>query len=418
MRSSPRWVQGILVGLDPKLAGLVVVVGLVSGSIGALFLLVLHLVQHALWPTHWHGVVGFAILGGVGIVAGLVTRFVGSPGDVELMVDNIHVSGTATGVRTLRSLLPISWLCIGSGGAMGPEAPLVQTTGSLASWAARRSGLVVSDARVLTIAGMAAGFTVLFGAPLGAAVFALEILHRRGLQYYEALLPAVIGSLSGYGLFVVVTSAGLTPVFDLAAPAQLRAVDLLWALLAGIIGAGVAVSFTYLSALLRHGARRVPPVLRPAIGGLVLGGLGLWSAFSLTFGEDQINEILHHHGGTVAFFALAALAKLLGTSVTLSSEWRGGFIIPLFFIGACLARAFHVLVPGADEAVMVAALMAASNAGVTKTALGSPLVVSEMAGMRLLPTTLVASIVSLMLTSEIGVIHTQRERDVVGGDAG
>ena len=56
---------------------------------------------------------------------------------------------------------------------------------------------------------------------------------------------------------------------------------------------------------------------------LVLAALGLASAYALTFGEVQINQIVAHHGGTVAFFALAALAKLLGTSVTLSSEWRG-----------------------------------------------------------------------------------------------
>jgi len=85
-------------------------------------------------------------------------------------------------------------------------------------------------------------------------------------------------------------------------------------------------------------------------------------------------------------------------------------------MGACLARALHVLAPGTNEAVLVAALMAAANTGVTKTPLGSTLVVSEMAGFRLLPTTLIASVVALALTSEVGLIHTQRERDVVGGD--
>ena len=150
----------------------------------------------------------------------------------------------------------------------------------------------------------------------------------------------------------------------------------------------IAVAFTYLSTLLRAGARRLQPGLRPVVGGLVLAALGLASSYSLTFGEAQIGEILSHHGGTVAFFALAALAKLAGTSVTLSAEWRGGFIIPLFFIGACLGRAFHVIAPGTNEAVMIAAFMAAANTGVTKTPLGSTLVVSEMAGFRLLPTTL------------------------------
>ncbi len=407
--------DGVFLDVEPRVLGLVVLVGLGAGLVGAGYLLVLHLLQHMLWPTEWSGPIGFAILGAVGLFAGLVTRFVGSPGDVELMVDNIHVSGTAPGLRRLWSLIPISWLCIAAGGAMGPEAPLVQTTGSLASWVARRTGLVVRDSRVLTIAGMAAGFTVLFGAPLGAAIFALELLHRRGLQYYEALLPAVVASLAGYGVFVVATDAGLRPVFRLTAPVAFRPVDLLWALAAGFGGALVAIVFTYTSTALRAGARRLRPELRPVLGGLVLAALGLASAYALTFGEGQINTVLHHHGGTAAFFALAAFAKLLGTSVTLSAEWRGGFIIPLFFMGACLGRAFHVLVPGTDEAVMVAALMAASCTGVTKTPLGSPLVVSGMAGLRLLPTTLLASLVAFVLTSEVGLIHTQRERDAVGG---
>ena len=58
---------------------------------------------------------------------------------------------------------------------------------------------------------MAAAFTVLFGAPLGSAIFALEILHRRGLEYYEALLPALIGALAGFVVFVVLGGVGYRP---------------------------------------------------------------------------------------------------------------------------------------------------------------------------------------------------------------
>jgi H+/Cl- antiporter ClcA len=405
-----------LLGVEPRVVGLVLVVGVICGLVGALYLLALHLLQHVLWPTEWEGAIGFAVLGGVGLIVALIVRFVGTSGDVELMVDNIHVSGTATGVRMLRSLIPTSLLCIASGGGMGPEAPLVQTTGTLASWTAKRANVQMRDSRVLTIAGMAAGFTVLFGAPLGSAIFALELLHRRGLQYYEALLPSVLGSLAGYGVYAATTGAGLEPIWHLPSPAGLHVGDLGWAAVAGVGGALVAIAFTYATAALRWGARRLPPMARPVCGGLLLAALGMMSAYSLTFGEAQINEIVDKRGGTVAFFALAALAKFAGTSVTLSSEWRGGFIIPLFFMGACLARAFHGLVPGAEEAVMIAALMAAANTGVTKTPLGSTLVVTEMGGIQLLPTTLIAVIVSFALTSSVGLIHSQRERDVVGQD--
>jgi H+/Cl- antiporter ClcA len=407
-----------LLGIEPRVVGLVLLVGVGCGIVGALYLLALHLLQHVLWPTEWEGAIGFAILGGVGIVVALMVKFLGSPGDVELMVDNIHVSGTSTAVRMLRSLVPTSLLCIASGGGMGPEAPLVQTTGTLASWTAKRANLLVRESRVLTIAGMAAGFTVLFGAPLGAAIFALELLHRRGLQYYEALLPAVLGSLAGYAVYVAATGAGLEPIWHLPSPGGLHVGDLGWAVVAGVGGALIAIAFTYSTALLRWISRRLPAISRPVCGGLLLAALGLLSAYSLTFGEAQINEIIHKQGGTVAFFALAALAKFAGTSVTLSFEWRGGFIIQLFFMGACLARALHGLVPSTEEAVLIAAFMAAANTGVTKTPLGSTLVVTEMAGFQLLPTTLLAVIVAFFLTSEVGLIHTQRERDLVGEDDG
>ena len=96
--------------------------------------------------------------------------------------------------------------------AIAPEAPLVQTTGTLGSWLGRQARLGRDDWRTVTITGMAAGFTVLFGAPLGGAVFALEILHRRGLEYYEALMPAVIGALCGYGTYVGLTNTLLSPL--------------------------------------------------------------------------------------------------------------------------------------------------------------------------------------------------------------
>jgi H+/Cl- antiporter ClcA len=60
---------------------------------------------------------------------------------VELLVDNIHVMGGTDDMRSLRSLVPVSLLCVGAGGALGPEAPLVQTTGSLGSWFGRRARL-------------------------------------------------------------------------------------------------------------------------------------------------------------------------------------------------------------------------------------------------------------------------------------
>jgi chloride channel protein, CIC family len=393
----------------------ILLIGAGGAIMGLAYLTALRVLQRVLGPEYSGPWAHLAIMAAVGLTIGLIKRFLDNPGEMELLVDNIHVLGGHDDLRgSLRSLVPVSLLCIAAGGAAGPEAPLVQTTGSMGTWLAKRRGSSIEDTRVLTITGMAAGFTVLFGAPLGAAIFALEILHRRGLEYYEALLPAVLGSLCGYAVYVLATGWGLAPVWTFPTANALRGIDIAWSFAAGVAGAGVAVAFTYLTIGCRRVFERMPMIARSTVGGIVLGLLAMLSPFALKFGEIQLGALLTAPA-VAMFFIIAILAKLIGTSVTVSSGWRGGFIIPLFFIGAALGRLWHMAVPSTNEVMLMAGLMVAINTGVTKTPLGSTLVVTEMAGLPLLPTTIVAAIVSLLLTSEVGLIHTQRRRSVPAG---
>ncbi len=396
-------------GMSPALLLATIAVGIASGAAGALYLLGIHLLQHGLWPDRWGDAEVFVVLAATGVAVVVIARVLGTPGDVELLVDNIHVSGGPSSIRSLRSLVPMSLLTISAGGAAGPEAPLVTTCGSLASFIGRKRRLTVVETRCVTIAGMAAAFTVLFGAPLGSALFALEILHRRGMEYHEALLPSVIGALTGYACYVVLTDNGLAPVWHIPGIDSLRATDLLWAVGAGVVGAVIAVVFTFTTTGLRRLFGMIPTIVRPVIGGLALATLALWSRYALTFGEAQTGHVLAVKLG-VGVLAAAIVAKLIGTSLTVASGWPGGFIIPMFFIGATLGQLTTHAFPDARAAVVCAGLMAAANVGVTKTLLGSTLVVTEMGGIQLLPTTLLAALVAFMLTSEVGLIHTQRER--------
>jgi len=406
--SRPR-TDGATLGLSPGLLAATLLVGIGSGAVGAVYLLAIHLLQHALAPQHFRAAAEFGVLGAVGVGVVVLARTLGNPGDVELLVDNIHVSGGAPSVRSLQSLVPMSAMTIAAGAAAGPEAPLVTTCGTLASWLAGLRHSSATETRCLTIAGMAAAFAVLFGAPIGSAFFALEILHRRGMQYHEALLPAIIGALSGYACSVVVTGAGIKPVWTIPSVEAVHAVDFLWAIGAGIGGALVAVLFTYLVVSLRRGFGLMPRVTRPVVGGLTLALLALWSPYALTFGEQQTGHVLQTHLA-VGVLVVAVVAKLVGTSTTVASGWPGGFIIPLFFMGATLGQLTHHAFGNVPTGIVVAALMAAANVGVTKTLLGSTLVVTEMGGLRLLPTTLLAALVAQMLTSSVGLIESQRER--------
>jgi H+/Cl- antiporter ClcA len=193
--------------------GVVLGAGVLGGGVGALYLGLLHLLQRVLWPTHSGLLAHGAILVAVGAAVAVLTRLLGNPGDVELLVDNIHVAGGVDDLPQLPSLLPISLLCIPAGGALGPEAPLVQTTGTLGSWLASRFGLDAIDRRVITITGMAAGFTVLFGTPLGA-VMELFVGARTSLTL-AAEVRAAIDQAIEYATNEMQRVLGTSPVTQL-----------------------------------------------------------------------------------------------------------------------------------------------------------------------------------------------------------
>src|SRR5690606_37165712 len=104
-----------------------------------------------------------------------------------------------------------------SGGSLGPEAPLVQVTGSTGSWLGKICRLKGEEHRSLSIAGMASGFTALFGAPPGGSLFALEILHHKhAVEYYKAIIPALVASSFSYVVFALIIHLGLGPIWNLS----------------------------------------------------------------------------------------------------------------------------------------------------------------------------------------------------------
>ena len=389
------------------LAPAILATGVLGGGVGAAFVLAMRLGMRLVGPTHLAWPAEAAILVGTGLLVAGGTRLLGPPGSVELLVDNIHVQGGPEGLARLRSLIPLSLLCIMAGSPIGPEAPLVQTCGTLGAWVGRRRRLGARELRVLTLTGMAAAFSVLFGSPAGAAVFALELPDQGGLGYGEALLPAMVGALCGEGVYVALTGLGLAPVWRLPAAGPRSAMELLLALGCGIVAAGGALAFVSLHRLLDAGLGRLPSAARPALAGMAVAALALLSPAALTFGEGQVDGVTV---GKVVLsaLALAALAKLLAAVVAVAGRWPGGFIIPLFFIGFALGRLAHQVAPGADAAMLMAALAAALCAAVTKTPLGSTLVVTGMTGLALLPTTLLAAVVAVLLSARTVMIPSQR----------
>lgn len=390
-----------------------VLAGIVGGLTSTLYLGVLMLAERVLWPGHGSALVHGAVFVATGLLISVLLKVLGDPGETGAMVDDVHARGGPLRLRMLVPLVPISLLTIAVGAGIGPEPPLMQTTGTLASWLGRRLGAGRAQSRVLTVTGMAAGLTVLFAAPLGAAVFALELLHHKGLEYYEALVPACAGSLASYGVYTLITGRDLAPVWRFpAAPSQLRPIDLLLGAAAGLGGAAVVHVFGTMIRVLTGLGRVVPGWLLPPAAGAALALLGLLFPDALTFGEAQLATLTTTAAVTAPLLVLIGAGHLLSAAVPLAARWRGGIIIPMFLVGYCLGRAATVASGhGAGPLTFAVCMMVACNVGMTKTPLGSTLVVAQSTGVIQLPAMLLAALVCLSLTTRVRFIGGQRHRD-------
>lgn len=392
--------------------------GAVGGLTSAAYLGALAFAERWMWPGSYQGYRGALVHAAVFLVTGCVISMLlgvlGDPGETGVLIDSVHGEGGPATLRELSSLVPVSLLSIAAGGGIGPEPPLMQTTATLGAWLGRRLRVDRAELRILSVTGMAAGLTVLFAAPLGAAIFALEILHRRGLEYYEALLPACVGSLSSYGVYTLLTGHDLGPLWPIAhGPPSVRPADLAVGLAAGVAGAAVGHVFGFLLKVCRWLAATMPGWSRPLAAGAVLAVLGFAIPTGLTYGDAQIADLVQDSTVTAALLATTAVGHLLSATVTLAGRWRGGIIIPMFLVGYCLGRATEAAAGhNALAPTLGLTMMVACNVALTKTPLGSALVIAQAAGTAELPAMVVAGLTSLALSARVVFIGGQAPRDL------
>ncbi|NOZ49734.1 MAG: CBS domain-containing protein [Chloroflexi bacterium] len=282
-------------------------------------------------------------------------------------------------VAVIKSLA--SSICIGSGGSVGREGPIVQIGSAIGSTVGQ--WLKLSDARVsnLVACGAAGGIAATFNAPIAGVMFGMEIIlgGRFGVPYFSSVvISAVAASAVGRAAF------GDAPAF--AIPFQ-YGIKSLWEFsfypILGILSALVAVAFVrglYGFEDWFDQWQKVPEWFKPAVGGAILGLVALlyplvthvtWSQTPQIYnvGYTVIEDVLTH-GVTLQFALALLLLKLLATSLTLGSGGSGGIFAPALFMGAMLGAAFALLLnhlplgfsvlPGAYALVGMAAVFAAS----------------------------------------------------------
>lgn len=303
---------------------------------------------------------------------------------------------------------------LGFGGASGREGPIAQIGGGLGSWIARKFGMSTAERRVLLLAGAAGGFGAIFRAPLGGAITAVEVLYREDLET-DALVPCVISSVTAYAIFAGIF--GFQPIFAL--PHDLtftRPHELLFYLVLGLLcaplGALTVKTFWGIHGLFAR-LRRVPAWALPALGGLLVGLMGLVAPGVYGSGWGIVQDAIHGEV-LIGTMAILLVAKIVAMGLTLGSGGSGGVFGPTLFVGAMLGGVFGMTAahffPGLapDPAAAVIVGMCAFFAGVANAPLGALLMTLEISrSYGLVAPLMLVSVIAVLFTSRWSIFRNQ-----------
>jgi H+/Cl- antiporter ClcA len=302
----------------------------------------------------WVGVTAAA-----GVVVGLLRRWTHLPARIPSLIEDLehgHVDR-----RSVPGIVAVSAVSLIGGASLGPEQALGAMGGGAGEWVSRRRRLNDEDGQVTTLAGFAGAYGGLFSSTVIVVMLILEVARPGGQRMAKTLAATIVACSVSFAIYFVVAGSFFLDAYPVP---SYKFED--WQLLAGIgLGLFAAVVVTLLATVIKlaaamFGRLKVPAIVRPLIGGLVFGVVGVILPLTMFTGSDQLKTVTET-GGTLGAGILAALvvAKILTFAVSEASGFVGGPIFPTLFIGGTAGVLAHQVFPGIPLGLAFTCMLAA-----------------------------------------------------------
>lgn len=339
-----------------------------------------------------------------GLIVGLLVYFFAREAKghgVPEVMSSVLISGGKIRPRVAAVKALASSVCIGSGGSVGREGPIIQIGSAIGSTIGQLFKLTEEKTKTLVACGAAAGIAATFNSPLGGIFFALEVILRQyGLRNFSSVVLSSVTATVISRHFL-----GNQPAFHLPPFELYNVTDFVYYL----VFAFIATFFAWLFIKVLYKSEdlfnkiRMPEYLKPVIGGLCIGIIGVKFPQIFGVGYEVIEASIN---GEMILWIIIALVflKILATSLTLGSGGSGGVFAPSLYIGALLGEAFgiivHKIIPGTIIPPGAFALvgMASVFAGTSQAPMSAILLLFEMTGnYKILPPLMITCVLSAML---------------------
>lgn len=372
------------------------------------------------------------IMGGL-LTGWIVNRFSPESGGTgsDAMIDAFHnQEGKMNPVVSLiKSIATIFTLA--SGGSGGKEGPISQIGAGFGSLLATILKAGARARRTLLLAGTAGGLGAIFHAPLGGALTSVEMIYREDIES-DSLIPCIISSVSAY--LVYCSLNGFNTVYRVADTEFSRYTDLIFYLGLGVLCFVCGDVFIRIFRKVQNFSfrLRISPIVKPALGGVLIGTVGLFLPETIGTGAGVLQVALDGKDpvGTqgllsasfqtkglwlVAVFFILAGIKILTTSFTIGTGGSAGMFGPSLFIGGMLGGGVGTLAkvlvyPELSVASFILVGMGAFYAGVASAPIAGMIMICEMIGSyTLLPPLMVVSILTFVLSHKLSLYKAQKE---------
>ncbi len=339
----------------------------------------------------------------------------------NLILDEIHEPGAGIPLRMVPLVLVGTVVTHLFGGSAGREGTAVQMGGSLASSLARLvPRLTRNDVRTLLMAGISAGFSGVFGTPVAGTIFALEVLAIGRMQHsaiFACLAAGIVSDQVCMAWGIGHTHYHVSSLLPAGSPLHLAPVDV--RLMACVVLGGMLFGLaSLLFAEMMHGLHWVFkrtirwPIWRPVVGGcLVIAlvqilGTRDYLGLGLTSPDPQAVTITGaFHTGGAHFWSW--WWKIVFTTITLSSGFKGGEVTPLFFIGAALGNTLAILC-GAPVDLFAALGFVSVFAGATNTPIACTIMAVELFGGEYILYFATSCLLAYLFSGHTGIYLSQR----------
>lgn len=375
------------------------IVGLVVGGFSTLFAYCLHKVTDV--RTEHPELILFLPAAGVVIVFLYgIFRYKNDKG-TNMVLSTIHAE-TELPFRMAPLIFISTIITHLFGGSAGREGAALQLGGSIGNQLGRWFRFDEKDRRIVVMCGMSAAFAAIFGTPIAASIFAMEVVSV-GVMYYAALVPCVFASLIASK---VAMDMGINPeLFTIQHIPEFHLVPSVKVLLLAVCCAGLSVLFCIALHSLGdfYRARLKNPYVRIIVSSAIIIGLTILLQTSdyMGVGVPVIERAIKGEVRPEAF-----LLKMIFTALTIEAGFKGGEIVPSFFVGATFGCLFGQIV-GISPSLCAALGMISVFCGVTNCPVSSMLIAFELFGYEAVPYFMIALSVSYLMSGYYGLYHDQ-----------